>query len=143
MIFASTDIPLGDEIKITDVNVIMDGKTVYTFAEAFLNPDATEYMDIQCANLWNADLANGELFYYAIPTESIELQFTVSGFAYDNASAVVEEKVEEVAAEPVVAEPVVEEAESNTGLIVGIVVAAAVVVGGAAAVVISKKKKAK
>ncbi len=143
LLFVSTDIPNSGEIKVSDVKVIMDGKEVYTFDEGFQDPDTEDYVKVLAANLWNADLANGELFYYAIPTESIELQFTVSGFAYDNANAVIEEKVEEVAAEPVVAEPVVEETKSNTGLIVGIVVAAAVVVGGAAAVVISKKKKAK
>lgn len=143
LLFVSTDIPFSEDIKITDVNVIMDGKTVYTFDEGFQDPDTVDYIKVLAANLWNADLANGELFYYALPTTSIELQFTVSGFAYDNAAAVVEEEVVEETAEPVVEEVVVEEAETNTGLIVGIVVAAVVVCGGVAAVVISKKKKAK
>lgn len=143
LLFVSTDIPFSEDIKITDVNVVMDGKTVYTFDEGFQDPDTVDYIKVLAANLWNADLANGELFYYAIPTTSIELQFTVSGFAYDNAAAVVEEEVVEETAEPVVEEAVVEEAETNTGLIVGIVVAAVVVCGGVAAVVISKKKKAK
>ncbi len=136
LIFASTDIPLSDEIKITDVNVIMDGKTVYTFADAFLNPDSTEYIDIQCANLWNADLANGELFYYAIPTTSVEIQFTVSGFAYDNASMTVEEP----AVEEEVAAPVEESTGLSTGMIVVIVVVVVAIVAGVVVLVAKKKK---
>jgi len=145
LLFISTDIPNTGEITISNVNVIMDGKTVYTFDSGFIDPDSKDLLKILAANLWNADLANGELFYYALPTQSIELQFTVAGMAYDNPDAVAVEPVATTTTTETAA-PVVEEKATglSTGAIVGIVVAAVVVIGGAVVIVVlNKKKKAK
>ena len=101
LLYVSTDIPKTGEIVISNVTVFMDGKEVYgpssrdyMFAEAFLDPDTKTTMKPLCINLWSSDLKKGELFSYKMPTTSIEIQFTVSGFDYDKAVA------EEPAAEP-------------------------------------------
>lgn len=77
LLFVSTDIPLDAGISITDVNIIIDGNNKYTFDEAFLSPDDTEYMNVLAINQWNGDLT--DLFPYTMPNESVEIQFTVSG----------------------------------------------------------------
>lgn len=80
LLFVSTDIPLDAGITISDVKVVMDGNTKYTFDEAYLSPDEKEYMSPMCINIWNEDLGKQDgLFGYMMPTDSIELQFTVSG----------------------------------------------------------------
>ena len=80
LLFISTDIPLDAGITISDVKVVMDGNTKYTFDEAYLSPDEKEYMSPMCINIWNEDLGKQDgLFGYMMPTDSIELQFTVSG----------------------------------------------------------------
>ncbi len=77
LLFVSTDIPLDAGISISDVNIIIDGNNKYTFDEAFLSPDDTEYMNVLAINQWNTDIA--DLFAYTMPSESVEIQFTVSG----------------------------------------------------------------
>ena len=57
LLFVSTDIPLNDQIKITDVKVIMDGQTKYTFDDAFMDPDAAEYMKWLAINIWKTSWA--------------------------------------------------------------------------------------
>lgn len=84
LLFISTDIPLSDDIKITDVNLYVDGKKVHTDAEAFLDPDSTDYVKILIQNIWNSEKA--EISYYPAPTKSVEMEFTISGFNYDKAS---------------------------------------------------------
>ncbi len=149
LLFVSTTLPKNDACKVTNIVVKMDGKEITTIADAFLSPDDNEYQNILLANNWNNEIA--ALPYYAIPTKSIEISFTVSGFNKDN-------EVAEPTPEPT--EPPAEESKptqaptntpapkdepkkddgGNTGLIVGIV-AAVVVVGAGAGVVIAKKKK--
>lgn len=80
LLFISTDIPLEAGITISDVKVVMDGNTKYTFDEAYLSPDEKEYVSPMCINIWNDDLGKQDgLFGYMMPENSIELQFTVSG----------------------------------------------------------------
>lgn len=82
LLFVSTDIPLDAGITISDVKVVMDGNTKYTFDEAFLSPDEKEYVSPMAINIWNEDLGKQDgLFGYMMPSDSIELQFTVSGYA--------------------------------------------------------------
>lgn len=97
LLFVSTDIPLDAGITISDVKVIMDGSTKYTFDEAYLSPDEKEYVSPMCINIWNDDLGKQDgLFGYMMPTDSIELQFTVSGTGVEaeTTEAVVEETEE-------------------------------------------------
>ncbi|MGN1156023.1 MAG: hypothetical protein ACI4TK_07585, partial [Agathobacter sp.] len=84
LLFISTDIPVGADVQITDVKLIIDGKTVHTDAEAFLDPDAKDYVKILIQNKWNADKA--EISFYNAPQKSLEMEFTISGFDYDKAS---------------------------------------------------------
>lgn len=92
LLFISTDIPLDAGVSFSNVKVIMDGQTKYTFDEAYLNPDDKEYVSPMCINIWNDDLGKQDgLFGYMMPQDSIELQFTVSGMATDNPDAVITE----------------------------------------------------
>ena len=163
LLFVSTDIPLDAGITISDVKVVMDGNTKYTFDEAYLSP--------MCINIWNEDLGKQDgLFGYMMPTDSIELQFTVSGTGVEAetteaAEEATEETTEEVteaetteevteaeteaeteadteAAETEAAaadtQPAEESSSSNVGVIIAIV--AAVVVVAVVVVVVVKKK---
>lgn len=149
LLFASTDIPNTGEIKITDVRIKMDGKTVYKdFTEAFLDPDSKNFMCVMCINLWNADLKKGELFAYNMPTQSVEIIFTVSGFDYDNPDAVATTPTTAPAATVTpAADPSaetsapVEDGSSNTTLYIVIAVIAVIVIAGVVVVVLKKKKK--
>ena len=166
LLFVSTDIPLDAGITISDVKVVMDGNTKYTFDEAYLSPDEKEYMSPMCINIWNEDLGKQDgLFGYMMPTDSIELQFTVSGTGVEAETTAAEteevteaETTEEVteaiteaaeteAAETEAAEteaaaadtqPAEESSSSNVGVIIAIV--AAVVVVAVVVVVVVKKK---
>ena len=118
-----------------------------TFDEAYLDPDEQNYIKPMCINIWNKDLGEKDgLFGYMMPSDTIELQFTVSGFNYDKAAdeAPVEETpaVETEAEAPADADKDPDE-KNNTPLIVGIVAGIVAVAGVGAGVVVSKKKKAK
>lgn len=128
----STDIPLNDSVQITDVKLIIDGSTRHTYKEAFLDPDETEYMKVLIQNIWNENVK--EISYYPAPSTSLEIQFTVSGFAYDNADQAVEE-TEAAPTEPVA------EAAAEGGSMTGIIIAVVAVVAVAAVVVVVMKKK--
>ena len=169
LLFVSTDIPLDAGITISDVKVVMDGNTKYTFDEAYLSPDEKEYMSPMCINIWNEDLGKQDgLFGYMMPTDSIELQFTVSGTGVEAETTAAEteevteaettEEVTEAITEAETTEAVTEAAEteaaeteaaaadtqpaeessSYVGVIIAIV--AAVVVVAVVVVVVVKKK---
>lgn len=141
LLFVSTDLPVNDQVVISNVVLKMDGKEITTQAEAFADPDSKEVQKFLLANIWNNEIS--ALPYYAAPTQSIEISFDVSGFAND---AVQEEAPaatpEAPAATPAPDAEAPAEGGSNTGLIIGIVVAVVVVVAVAAGVVVGKKKKA-
>ncbi len=155
LLFVSTDLPMNDNIVLSNVTLKMDGKEIVTQAEAFLDADSKEVKKILLANIWNNEIE--ALPYYAAPTQSIEISFDVSGFAYDK--AVEEAPVESAPAEttaPVESAPAetkVETAEttvdtsadvepaSNNTMVIVIVVVVVAVVAIAAGVVVSKKKK--
>lgn len=170
LLFISTDIPLDAGITISDVKVVMDGNTKYTFDEAYLSPDEKEYMSPMCINIWNEDLGKQDgLFGYMMPTDSIELQFTVSGTGVEAETTAAEteevteaettEEVTEAITEAETTEAVTEAAETeaaeteaaaadtqpaeeSSSSNVGIIIAivAAVVVVAVVVVVVVKKK---
>ena len=137
LLYISTDIPLSEDIKITDAKIIMDGKTIKTFGEAFLDPDEKEYVKILFQNIWNDDVK--ELPFYVAPTSSVEMKFTISGFNYDNEAAG-EEQTTPAPTTPAATTP----ADAPSGNILPIVIAvvAAVAIIAVVAVVVLKKKKA-
>lgn len=170
LLFISTDIPLDAGITISDVKVVMDGNTKYTFDEAYLSPDEKEYMSPMCINIWNEDLGKQDgLFGYMMPTDSIELQFTVSGTGVEAETTAAEteevteaettEEVTEAITEAETTEAVTEAAETeaaeteaaaadtqpaeeSSSSNVGVIIAivAAVVVVAVVVVVVVKKK---
>ncbi len=95
LLFISTDIPLDAGISISDVKVILDGSTKYTFDEAYLSPDEKEYVSPMCINIWNDDLGKQDgLFGYMMPENSIELEFTVSGTGVEAETTAAETEAE-------------------------------------------------
>jgi hypothetical protein len=84
LLFVSTDIPLSDQVKITDVNAKFDGSTKYTFPEAAVNPESKTYFNFGLLNNWNADLK--DLFFYPMPPKTVEITFTITGLGYESAS---------------------------------------------------------
>ncbi len=93
LLFVSTDIPLDSGVTISDVKINMDGMTKYTFDEAYLSPDEQEYLQPMAINIWNDDLGKQDgLFGYVMPSDSIEVTFTVSGMGAADEAAPAEEE---------------------------------------------------
>ena len=148
LLFVSTDIPLDSGVTISDVKVVLDGNTKYTFDEAYLSPDAKEYLEPMCINIWNDDLGKEEgLFGYVMPENSIELTFTVSGLGAASAEAEEETPAEETEAPAEETEAPAEEApaaaEETTAPQTGNTAAGALlaVMGVAAAAAVASKRK--
>ena len=141
LLFVSTDIPLESDVKITNVKLIIDGSTKHTDDEGFIDTDpGVVYTKILVQNIWNPDKA--EISYYPIPKNSVEIQFTIEGFAYDNANGGVEEteaKVYTTKSQETTADS--EKGNGSTIIIVVVVVVIVAVVVVAAVVVAGKKKK--
>ena len=150
LLFVSTDIPLSDDVKVTDVNLYIDGKKVHTDAEAFLDPDATDYVKILIQNIWNSEKA--EISYYPAPTKSVEMEFTISGFNYDNSASGTDAPADTTT--PDTQKPADTEGNANTdnntdkseggnngNILPIIIVVVVVVVIAVVAVVVLKKKK--
>lgn len=143
LLFISTDIPLSEDVKVTDVKIIMDGKTIKTYDEAVLDADDKEYVKILIQNVWNDTVK--ELPYYAAPTTSVEMQFTIEGFDYDNPDA------EEETPAPTTKAPVKDDANTDSDddkkedggfPVVPVVIVVIVVVVAIVAIMMGKKKKA-
>lgn len=133
LLFVSTDIPLDAGITISDVKVVMDGNTKYTFDEAYLSPDETTYVQPMAINIWNDDLGKQDgLFGYMMPSDSIEVQFTVSGVGSAVAADTTAETTDASA-------ETTETTAAATGNVSAATIAAVMAVAGAA-VVASKKK---
>ena len=167
IIAISTDLPAGANVTITDVTLIIDGQVRHTYAEAYINEESTGTLQVLIQNIWNSDVK--EISYYPAPSESLEIQFTISGFDYDKT---VEEPVDPVdpvdptdptdptdpveptnpvePTEPDPTEPTapvdpVDEPKNNSTVIIStviIVVVVLVVAAAVVAVVVLKKKKA-
>ena len=132
-----SDLPVSNDVVVSDIVLKMDGKTIAEIDSAFLDPDSKEVQKILLANIWNGELE--ALPYYAAPSQSVEITFTVSGFAND---AVVESApVETAPVESATTEAAPADSSSNTTMIVIIVVVVVVVVAVVAGVIVAKKKK--
>ncbi len=147
LLFVSTDLPVNDEVVISNIVLKMDGSEIYTTETPFMDPDSKEVQKVLLANIWNNEIE--ALPYYAAPKQSIEISFDVSGFAND---AVVEEPVateapaptEAPAAEPTVAPteaPAAAPAEEEGGVGPYVAVVAVLLGSVSAGVIVSKKKK--
>lgn len=131
-LFVSTDIPLDSGVKITNVNVYIDGQKKYTFDEAFIAEDITDYIQFHAINIWNDDLGKEEgLFAYMMPNDSVEMEFTVSGMGGGAAADTTEADTGADAAATT---------SPTTGNVPAAVMLSVMAVAGAAAVA-SKKRK--
>lgn len=129
LLFISTDIPVDSGVKFTDVKVIIDGQTKYTFDEGYIPEDTGDYIQIQACNMWNDDLGKEDgLFGYMMPTESVAMEFTVSGIAADGAAA------------DTTADTTAETTSAGTGNTSAAVILSVMAVAGAAAVAAKKRK---
>ena len=128
----STDIPVNDTVKITDVKLVVDGSTRHTYKEAYLNPDDTEFLTVLVQNRWNDDVK--EISYYPTPATSLEIKFTVSGFDYDNEAQATEAPTEAPTQAPA---PAPQSSSSTVVIVVAVVVLAVAVV----LVITGKKNK--
>lgn len=136
LLFVSTDIPVDAGVSITNVKVIIDGQTKYTFDEAYIPEDTGEYVTIQARNIWNDDLGKEDgLFAYTMPTDSVEMEFTVSGIGSAEAAPAASED-----AAPAPAVDTAPTTSATTGNLPVAAMASVMAVAGAAAVV-SKKRK--
>ncbi len=133
-LFVSTDIPLDAGVTISDVKITLDGQTKYTFDEAFLSPDEKTYMFPYAINIWNPDLGGEDgLFGYVMPTDTIEISFTVSGMGAAGGAA-------DTAADSAPASDGAATTSSGTGNASAAVMLAVMGVAGTTALV-SKKRK--
>lgn len=135
LLFISTDIPVDAGVSITDVKVIIDGQTKYTFDEAFIPEDTGEYIQVQARNIWNDELGKEDgLFAYTMPTDSVEMEFTVSGIGGGAAAAPADD------AAPAPAVDAAPTTSPATGNVPAAAIASVIAVAGAAAVVSRKRK---
>lgn len=143
MIYLTTNLPADakDKVTFSDVTLKMDGRTVQLPETQFFKPETLDagYLSLYVMD----DYAKSQGEYedspeVMNPNDSMEITFTIAGFANDNPDA--------VPATPT-PEPEKKDVKSddkggssvNAGLVAGIVVAVVVVAG--VIVVVSKKKK--
>lgn len=134
----TTDIPSNDTVKITNVKTKIDGITKLTQDNAIIDEEATDAPHTICFNTANSYRNSKELkTEFQIPNDSVEVTFTVAGFAKDNLDAV------EATPTPAKSDDK-KDKEDKAGVPVvpiAVGVAAVVVIAGAIVVVSSKKKK--
>lgn len=145
LLFLSTDIPNTGEITISDIKLEIDGRDVSI--APILSPDSVSYVNMLVQNIWNDDVK--EIGYYQVPPTAMKMTFTVSGFAYDNTSASVDEPAapETPDATPAPAndnDTQAADSGSQGGIspvVIVVIVVVVVAVIAAVAVVVTKKKK--
>ncbi len=131
LLFISTDIPVDAGVSITNVKVIIDGSTKYTFDEGYIPEDTGDYIQVQARNIWNDDLGKEDgLFGYTMPTDSVEMEFTVSGLG---SSAAADTGAADTGAADTTTSP-------TTGNVPAAVMVSVMAVAGTAAVVSRKRK---
>ncbi len=136
-LFISTDIPLDAGVTISDVKVIIDGQTKYTFDEAFISPDEPTYMFPYAINIWSDDLGKEDgLFAYVMPSSSVEMEFTVSGMGA-GAAAPADDAAADTSAPAADTAPTT---SASTGNVPVAAMASAIAVAGVVAVVSRKRK---
>ncbi|MBP1544867.1 MAG: LPXTG cell wall anchor domain-containing protein [Oscillospiraceae bacterium] len=72
--FVSTDIPVDSGAVITNAKLIVDGAVTADYDSPVT--EGTDYIQINMVNIWNTDVA---AYSGAYPTETLAIEFTVSG----------------------------------------------------------------
>ena len=144
MVFLTTNLPADakDKVQFSDVSFKVDGNTISLPEEQFFKPETLQkgYISLYVLDTYAKEQGeypdSPELAMQ--PHDSMEITFTVSGFANDNPDAVPatptpEPEKKDVKSDDKGGSPV------NAGVVAGIVVAVVVIAG--VVVVVSKKKK--
>ena len=147
MIYVDTDIPMAakdNPVKISDVKLLCDGKEISVPSDPFYPAeytDVSKLLRFDAMNSYQKD--KGE---YAdspditvVPTDSIQIQFTVSGFNSDNPDAVAEAADATSASSDANTTSDASTSSKKSSPVVPIVIV--VVVVAVVAVVVVKKKK--
>lgn len=146
----ATDIPMENDLTFSDLKVEINGNTVVTYKDVYIDEDAyaIPYTCLLAYNNWRNDLKSrddcmtAENVFPETGDVEVKLTFTVSGFAYDAPT----EAETTAAAATKAAENAASDSSSTglppvaiIGIIAGVVVVVVIVV---VAVSASKKKKA-
>lgn len=81
LIYVSTDVPIDAGAVCTEAKIIVDGEVVKTVADPICD-ETKSYFNIALANTWNPDIGGYGLAY---PTESLEIEFTITGLGAGDA----------------------------------------------------------
>ena len=128
----STDIPNDGAITISDIKLYVNGSLVEDVSPV-INEDAA-YLTISCVNTYDSDHPENQTTgYYAVPVTDMEIEFTVSGFNYDNTAA--------DTADTAAAETATEEASSSNVVVIIVIVCVVVVAAVVVIVLVAKKNK--
>lgn len=154
----ATDIPENDKIKFSNVIATINDKKVLEFDQGWMENEDTYTqggMVVVLLNHWrdelielvkgqgkSEDAPNGYTLLNGFGKESITVQFTVSGFDYDNPDAVAETPAPTATVAPASDSG----SDSSTGGMstaakAGIVIAIVVVLGGVVIICVSRKRK--
>lgn len=149
MVFLTTTLPADakDKVKFTDVSFKVDGNEIALPETQFFKPETLEkgYINLVMIDTYAKDQGEYDSPELAIPPhDSMEITFTVSGFANDNPDAVPatptpEPKKEDVSSTVTDDDDNEGGSSVNPGVIAGIVGAVVVVAG--IAIVVTRKKK--
>ena len=149
MIYLSTNLPADakDKVTFSDVTLKLDNKTVTLPEKQFFKPETLEagYTSLYLYDTYARDQGEyAECPSIVTPNDSIEITFTVAGFANDNPDAVAPAE-DEATSDDAAASSSSSEAEdsdsSGSFPVVPIVVVAVVVVVVIVVVVVTRKKK--
>jgi len=130
-----TDIPYNETVKISNIDVAVDGISRYKTDTPHLSKDCKEtphLLEADIINTWQKDYESTAL---VIPKDSVTITFTVSGFKYDNPDA--------KAATPKPAANTSEASQKTSGKgipVIPIAIAAGVLVVIVVVVVVKKRK---
>lgn len=81
LVFVSTNIPIDAGAVCTEAKIIVDGEVVKTVADPVCDETQANF-NIALANTWNPDIGGYGLAY---PTESLEIEFTITGLGGEDA----------------------------------------------------------
>ena len=150
----ATDIPMENDLTFSNLKVEINGNTVVTYKDVYIDEDAyaIPYTCLLAYNNWRNDLKSrddcmtAENVFPETGDVEVKLTFTVSGFAYDAPTEAPTEAETTAAAATKAAADAASDSSSTglplvaiIGIISGVVVVVVIVV---VAVSTSKKKKA-
>ncbi len=132
LIQVSTDLPADGSVTITNAKIIVDGAEQVSIDSPAC--EGTDYLTVNLCNIWNTDVAT---YTGAFPTESLKVEFTVSGLG---GAAAEDATVEAPAAGDVAGETDSSKGSPDTGIEDVAVIGGLAVLAGAAIAFTRKRK---